>query len=236
MSAARSKGVRRHLRSAAGRGRAIALFGGAFDPIHTGHLVVAQAAARRFHLSAIHFIPSRWPPHKPAADLTPFPHRYAMVTLACAGNAKFLPSLAEAGLDGTRQVFYSIDTVDEFLNRMLRPGDRLYFLVGADAFCEIPSWKSYEELLDRCDFIVASRPGLALEALRSVIPPELLGCPPAKARSVIALRKTAVHLLASVSSRISSTEIRRRVSRGQSIHGLVPAAVEEYILKQALYR
>jgi len=216
--------------------RKIALFGGSFDPIHVGHLAVAHAAQRRFDLDEVYFIPSGRPPHKHRHNLAPFPHRFAMVALACAENPRFVQSLAEAGSDlSGRQVFYSIDTVRHFGQRFRRHGDHLYFILGADSFLEIPTWKEYEALLGSCDFIAASRPGFRTDMLRLVIPPELLGRTPALDPRAIALRRTCVYLLDTVRSGVSATEIRRRLQRGQSIHGLVPARVEEYICKQALY-
>lgn len=214
--------------------RAIAIFGGTYDPIHAGHLAVAEAAERKFRLDATYFVPSSRPPHKSRQELASFTHRYAMVALGCAGHTRFLPSLAEAPPDGTPHVFYSIDTARKF--RRDNPGDRLYFIVGADSFLELPTWRSYEALLDSCDFIVSSRPGFQLDALRLVIPPEMLGRTASRDPNTIALRKSAIHLLTTVASQISSTEIRRRCQRKQSIHALVPASVEDYIHKQALYR
>ena len=227
--------------SAHGRPRKIALFGGSFDPVHVGHLAVARAAQRRFHLDEVHFIPSGRPPHKHRHILAPFPHRYAMVALACADNPHFVASLAEAGPDlSGREVFYSIETVRHFRRVFHRPGDRVFFILGADSFLEIPTWKEYEALLGSCHFIVASRPGFRTEALRLVVPPELLGSPAARGADAdprgIALRRTTVYLLDAVASQISATEVRRRLHHGQSIHRLVPPCVEEYIEKQALYR
>lgn len=220
--------------------RSVALFGGTFDPIHAGHIAVAQAAQRRFHLDAIYFVPSSHPPHKSKPALTPFIHRFSMVALACAGHAAFVPSLAEAPVDSAAShIFYTIDTVRRF--RREHPDDRLYFILGADQFLEIPTWRQYESLLDACDFIIASRPGFRLDALRLVIPPEKLGRtagttgPASSDPHKIILRKSEVHLLTTVSSHISSTEVRHRLAKHQSIHGLVPAPVEEYILGQALY-
>jgi nicotinate-nucleotide adenylyltransferase len=221
--------------SAESHRRSVALFGGTFDPVHAGHIAVAQAAKRRFHLDAIHFIPSSQPPHKTKLALTPFVHRYAMVALACTEHQSFLPSLAEAELDGAApHVFYTIDTVRRF--RREHPDDHLFFIVGADQFLEIPTWKDYEALLDACDFIIASRPGFRLEALRLVVPPEKLGRTPAPDPHKVVLRKSVIHLLTTVASHVSSTEIRERLEKGQSVRGLVPARVEEYILSQALYR
>jgi nicotinate-nucleotide adenylyltransferase len=222
-----------HKPAGAAHRRSIAIFGGTFDPIHSGHIAVAQAAQRRFHLDAIHFIPSSRPPHKSQEELTPFIHRYTMVALGCADHPGFLPSLAEAPTPHSH-VFYSIDTVRKF--RRERPDDHLYFIIGADQFLEFPTWKNYEQLLDSCDFIVASRPGFRLEALRLIVPPEKLGRSSGHDQHKIVLRKSVVHLLTTVASHVSSTEVRERLQRHQGIHGLVPSRVEEYILGQALYR
>lgn len=225
--------------------RRIALFGGSFDPIHNGHLAVARAADRRFNFDEIHFIPASRPPHKLKQHLAPFPHRFAMVALACIDHPHFVPSVAEAGEDfaGT-QLHYSVDTVRYFRHAYHGHGDRIYFIVGADAFLDIPMWKEYETLLGLCDFIVANRPGIRPEALKLVIPPDLLVRNGARAgpngvhdsKAVAHLQETSVYLLETVASEVSATDIRRRAHRGQSIHGLVSARVEEYILKQGLYR
>jgi len=215
--------------------RSIAIFGGTFDPIHSGHLAVAEAAQQRFHLGAIYFVPSSRPPHKQREKLAEFSHRYAMVALAVSGHSKFVPSLVEASPEsGKSEAFYSIDTVRRF--RREHPRDRIYFILGADSFLEITIWKNFEALLDSCDFIIASRPGFRIDALRQVLPPRMLGDRPVREPNAIALRKSTVHLLTAVSSEVSSTEIRRRRKSGASIHALVPEGVEDYILKQALYR
>jgi len=223
------------------RERRIALFGGTFDPIHVGHLAVARAAERRFHLDEIHFIPTGRPPHKHRSGMASYADRYAMVALACADHPRFIASLAESGAGHSgREVFYSVDTVRHFKQKFHGPGVHLYFLVGADSFLRIPTWKDYETLLGLCDFIVASRPGFKSDALRLVIPPELFARrgaahAPLDPRA-IALRRTAIYVLDTVSSHVSATEVRERLDSNQSIHGLVPPRVEEYINKQALYR
>ena len=240
MRAKRAKGNHRK----ANPGRRIGLFGGTFDPIHLGHIAVARAAERVFGLHQVIFIPVGHPPHKPASDLPPYEHRFGMVALACAGYPRFVTSLAESGYDGAEpRVCYSVDTVRQFREQFNQPGDRLYFIVGADSFLDLPAWKDYETLLDLCDFIVASRPGFRTDALRQVIPPRLLPLvepeaadPPANNPLAIPLLHTTVHLLDSVKSRVSATEVRHRLEHGRSIHGLVPPRVEEYIIKQALYR
>jgi nicotinate-nucleotide adenylyltransferase len=223
--------------------RRIALFGGSFDPIHNGHLAVARAADRRFNFDQIHFIPASRPPHKLKQHLAPFPHRYAMVALACTEHPHFVPSLSEAGEDfAGSQLHYSVDTVRYFRDTYHGHGDRIYFIIGADAFLDIPVWKEYESLLSLCDFIIANRPGIRAEALKLVIPPDLFAGPADKKETdppsqlVAQLRRTSVYLLENVASDISATDIRRRANKGQAIHGLVSARVEEYILKQGLYR
>jgi nicotinate-nucleotide adenylyltransferase len=170
-----------------------------------------------------------------------------MASLACSEHPHFVPSLAEAGEDfsGT-QLHYSVDTVRYFRHAYNTHGDRIFFIIGADAFLDIPVWKEYETLLGLCDFIVANRPGIRAEALRLVIPPDLIGRRDTKKNGeshahhppqvVAQLQNTSVYLLDSVSIDVSATEIRRRANRGQSIHGLVSVRVEEYILKQGLYR
>ncbi len=166
-----------------------------------------------------------------------------MVSLACTEHPHFVPSLAEAGedLSGT-QLPYSVDTVRYFRHVYHGHGDRLFFIIGADAFLDIPMWKEYETLLTLCDFIIANRPGIRPEALRLVIPPDLIARQDAKKETeqpspvVAHLHKTTIYLLENVSSDVSATDVRRHSQRGQSIHGLVSSRVEEYILKQGLYR
>jgi nicotinate-nucleotide adenylyltransferase len=214
-------------------GRSIAIFGGTFDPIHSGHLAVAHTAMQRLHLDAIYFVASGNPPHKPKRRPALFAHRYAMVALACDGHRGYIASLAEA--PGAKDaVSYSLDTVRDFHREF--SGARLHFIVGADSFLQLPTWHRYEQLLEACDFVVANRPGFHMERLAEAVPPrQLPKFEPANPR-IIALQKTIIHLLPSVRSDISATGVRRRVRAGESIQGLVPKAVEEYILKQALYR
>jgi len=221
-------------------GRRIALFGGTFDPIHFGHVAVARAAERRFHLDCVYFIPSSRPPHKAASELCAYEHRFAMVALACSAHPRFVPSLAEASMNGASgRIFYSIDTVRHFRQEFNRPGDRIFFMMGADSFLDLHAWRDYDQLLQLCDFVVANRPGFRIERLREVIPPDLLApsqANPKRDSRVIPLRDTAVYLLETVASHVSATDVRQRIERGRPVRGLVPPRVEEYITKQALYR
>ncbi|MBI4442595.1 MAG: nicotinate (nicotinamide) nucleotide adenylyltransferase, partial [Acidobacteria bacterium] len=152
----------------------VALFGGTFDPIHSGHLSAAQAALKSFALDRILFVPTGVPPHKRNRPLTPFAHRYAMVALACAEAPQFHPSLLEATAGPGGEPNYSIATVRQ-VAAVLSPQDRLYFLIGADAFLEIAEWHESSVLLDACDFIIVSRPGFSIREIEKVIPPEMYG-------------------------------------------------------------
>ena len=162
----------------------IGIFGGSFDPIHRGHLTLAQAAASRYSLRQVLFVPANVPPHKQKQPLTAFIHRYAMVALATQDEKRFVPSLLEApefvtnnvgtaapGCPGERSsaaVNYSIDTVRR-LKRTLKKSDRLFFLIGMDAFRDVAKWREARALLGECDFIVASRPGYSLAGRGRVV-------------------------------------------------------------------
>jgi nicotinate-nucleotide adenylyltransferase len=111
--------------------------------------------------------------------------------------------------------------------------------MGADSFLDLHAWKDYTELLKLCDFVVANRPGFPGRRFREIVPLELLVPSSAKARSdtrIIRLQDTAVYLLDTVASDVSATDVRQRMERGESVRGLVPPRVEEYITKQSLYR
>jgi nicotinate-nucleotide adenylyltransferase len=211
----------------------IALFGGTFDPIHAGHLAAARAAVRRFRLNRILFVPTGNPPHKIHNHLTDYVRRYAMVTLACAGESRFVPSTLEApAANGLPH--YSIDTV-RAVRRKLRPNDRLFFLLGVDAFLDLPHWKDFRRLLALAEFIVVSRPGFNAGDIGSIAPLHKL---PARRKvqtgGTMRLRH-GVHLLNGVDAPVASRDIRQAIATGQAMTNLVPPLVEEYILKEGLY-
>jgi nicotinate-nucleotide adenylyltransferase len=230
----------------------IALFGGTFDPVHAGHVQAAHAAARKFRLDRVLFIPTGNPPHKHGDRLTSFPERYSMVVLACAGDQRLIPSLLEAPTP-EGEPCYSIDTVRK-VRRSLHKSDRLFFLIGVDAFLELPSWKEYRRLLDLVDFIVVSRPGFDANEIRKVVQEAMVasgGTPhhplvPSSVRrglrggagrpDVIRLRRSTLHVLRGVHMPVASRDIREAIGSGRSVTGLVPPLVEEYILKEGLYR
>ncbi len=212
----------------------IALFGGTFDPIHAGHLQAATVAAREFQLDQILFIPTANPPHKFRDQHTPFPHRFAMVALACAEDRRFVPSLLEApSPDGRPQ--YSIATVRK-VKKSLGSSALLFFLIGVDAFLDLPQWKEYRRLLDLIDFIVVSRPGFESTDISKVVPRGLLRADPGNARpDVVRLRHTTLSILRGVEAPVASRDIREAVRAGRGVAGLVPRLVEQYILKEGLY-
>src|SRR5579862_4583629 len=214
----------------------VALFGGSFDPIHSAHLAVAHAAIKKFKLDRVIFIPSGSPPHK-TRSLAPFAHRFAMVALACSNDPKLVLSIAESGPDQLgRSVIYSVDTVKEFRKKYRANAVQLFFILGADQFLGISTWKNCDTLLGLCDFIVANRPGFDLKKLRHAVPKHLLvpvssGAKAKRQNSKrelphIALRSTTIFPLESVAHNISATDIRRRLKRNQTISALVPRAVE----------
>jgi len=229
----------------------IALFGGTFDPIHSGHVQAARAAASEFRLDRILFVPTGKPPHKHGDHLTSFPQRYAMTVLACAGDARLIPSLLEAPTPEGKPC-YSIDTVRK-VRRSLQKSDRLFFLIGVDAFLELPHWKEYRRLLDLVDFIVVSRPGFDSDEIRKVVAeavtpsgaaqdhPLIPSSPRRGLRGGVAkpdtiqLRHSTLHVLRGVHMPVASHAIRKAIGVGQSVTGLVPPLVEEYILKEGLY-
>jgi len=211
----------------------IAIFGGAFDPIHSGHVQAAKAAVRRLRLNKVLFVPTGCPPHKTGNGLIDYHHRFAMVALACAEDSRFVPSTLEspelhAGPN------YSIDTVRR-AKRMLKPGDSLYFLIGLDALIDLPHWKQFRQLLDLTDFIVVSRPGFDSREVEKSLPRELLDQRPRRNSRQIRLRRTTLHILPHVEVPVASTDLRNAIRRKQSIKGMVPPMVEEYILKEGLY-
>lgn len=226
------------------------LFGGTFDPIHKGHLALARAARDHFDLGRIEFVPSNVPPHKSQQPMASYFHRYAMVALATMGEKTFLPSLLEApeikSADSARRktpdANYSIDTVLRF-KTTLKKADRLFFLIGIDAFKDIAKWREPERLFRECEFIVASRPGYSLADVANALPekirPRAAATKPfAKqlATGDLALAGATLHLLADVDEQASATAIRQAVKAKRSLAKFLDPAVAEYIRKNGLYK
>jgi nicotinate-nucleotide adenylyltransferase len=213
----------------------VAIFGGTFDPVHAGHLQAAKVATRKLRLDRILFVPTGCPPHKIADGLTEFHHRYAMVALACAGNPRFVPSPLEAP-DSNRGPHYSIDTARR-VSRLLGHRDQPYFLIGVDAFLDLPHWKQFRRLLDLVNFVVVSRPGFDSREIYGVVPSGLIRKrQTTAASSVVRLRHTTLYILQGVEVPIASHDIRQAVRRRKSVAAYVPPLVEQYILKAGIYR
>ncbi|MCC7234423.1 MAG: nicotinate (nicotinamide) nucleotide adenylyltransferase [Bryobacterales bacterium] len=185
---------------------AYAVFGGTFDPVHTGHIAVAQAAAARFALAEVLLIPAGNPPHKEGRTRTPFVHRLRMAGLACAGQAGLRVSAMEEGSARS----YSIHTIERLKRE--RPHDRMYFLIGADAFSEIKTWYRWRDVLAEVEFIVVSRPGSDYDI-------------PEGAR---------IHRLDDVEIPVSSSAIREQLRSGSTPAALAPAVLD-YIRANGLY-
>ena len=236
----------------------IGIFGGTFDPIHRGHLALAQAARERCQLKQVHFVPANIPPHKQDQPRSSYFHRFAMVVLATANEKAFLPSTLEApetaGMaaagKGSRQrrpeapeaANYSIDTVRRF-KLSLGKSDRLFFLIGIDAFRGIAKWREPEALFRECEFIVASRPGYSLADVANALPERLRPAPAVTkpfqkqaAKGDLVLPGVTVHLLEGVNQDISATAIRAAASKGKPLTRYVDPPVAAYINKMRLYR
>ena len=223
----------------------IALFGGTFDPIHRGHITVAHAAIAALELKQVWFVPADIPPHKQKTPITSFYHRYAMVSLALTGQKELIPSLVEApdlNAAGERKPSYSVETVRR-VKKSLGKSDRLYFLIGMDAFKDIAKWYKAEELLAECEFIIAARPGFSLADVASSLPQKLR--PAAnitklfrqqKIEGPLVLPGATLHMLPETHEKVSATQIRAAAEKGAALKRLVPDAVAEYIQKEKLYR
>jgi nicotinate-nucleotide adenylyltransferase len=231
----------------------IGLFGGTFDPVHRGHMALARAARERCKLSRILFVPANIPPHKQRQPLLPFAHRYAMLALATAQEKEFAPSLLEGPEDSDPETTrkekpraerpnYTIDTVKR-LKQEFKKADRLFLLIGIDAFAEIAKWHQAEALFRECEFVIASRPGYSLADVANALPAALrprqeVTRPFHKqaATGDLVLSGVTVHLLDEVYQPISSTAIRQAAAAGKPLGRFVDPAVADYIKKMGLYK
>lgn len=238
----------------------IGLFGGTFDPVHRGHLALARAALEQCKLHRIHFVPANIPPHKQRQPLSPFVHRFAMLALATAAEKAFMPSLLEAPEEGaapartggrtssrrTKDVLekpnYTIDTVLR-LKRSFKAADKLFLLIGMDAFADIAKWHQSEALFRECEFVVASRPGYSLADVANALPQSLRPRPEVTrpfhkqpATGDLVLPGATIHLLADLHQPASATAIRQAAAAGKPLGRFVDAPVAEYIRKMGLYK
>ncbi|HVC21124.1 MAG TPA: nicotinate-nucleotide adenylyltransferase [Vicinamibacterales bacterium] len=211
----------------------LGILGGTFDPIHVGHLAVAEAARRALQLDRILIIPSHTPPHRTPEPGASAYHRFAMAAIAIADESGCLVSDMELAAGG---VSYTSRTLAR-LHEQGHPRGQLYFLTGADAFGEIATWKNYPALLDQAHFAVVSRPGCSVEDLRRRLP-DLAG------RMIDALGEplhppagggTAIFLIDAATPDVSGTAIRTRAAASESLSGLVTPGVEAHIRRHHLY-
>lgn len=186
----------------------IGILGGTFNPIHIGHLILAEEAREKLGLDKIIFVPAYFPPHKDNSDIAPAKERYAMLKLAIKKNCYLVVSDIEIKRDGRS---YTIDTLREF--KKIYPQDELYFIIGSDLLNYLDEWKDLEEIIKMVKFIVATRPGYPLEKIPSYI-------------STIPIRAVD----------ISGFAIRQAIKENRSFRYLVSEAVFKYILKKRLYK
>ncbi|MBF0620264.1 MAG: nicotinate-nucleotide adenylyltransferase [Candidatus Omnitrophica bacterium] len=185
----------------------IGLFGGTFDPVHLGHLLMARAAMEQMGLDKVIFIPSCVPPHKKAATLFTAPDRLKMILTAIKGIHEFEVSDFEISKGGKS---YSVDTVRHF-RELSDSADKLYFIVGGDAITQLDTWKDVDILKSMCSFVSVNRPGYPRGN-----------------------EKLKYHAVTMNGIEMSSTEIRKRILSGKSIQFLVPDAVLSYIKRHHL--
>ncbi len=215
----------------------LGLLGGTFDPVHNGHLAVAHHVMQTLRFDEIWFIPASVPPHKEGhgggREISSFTQRIAMLERAVSQYPAYVISDIEARRSAPS---YSIDTIQILLRQTGGQAD-LFFIIGADAFVEIATWKRYEELPTLISFVIISRPGFPPGKVEKVIRNSFAGYEYDPGRAVWTSRHTrgAFILQHMDPVPISSTAIRMKVKRGKNIAGLVPPAVADYIRQQKLY-
>jgi len=217
------------------------VFGGTFNPIHNGHLMVVERAIQRFFLDRLYIVPCRVPPHKFPAFLAPAAERLRMIQLALPADTRYRLSDAEIQRNGPS---YTIDTVNHFKTRII-PDATLFLIMGMDAFLEIHTWKSYRRLLDAAQPVVVSRRvegGMPTSAevsrMDGYIRRRFSGDYDFVEETFCWQRAgdNYIHLLPTQPIDISSSQIRRRIRAGKEITSLVPPKVNAYIEQKELYR
>ncbi len=191
----------------------IGLFGGTFDPVHVGHLVMAEQCREQAELDEVWFLPAARPPHKQDHPPTPFARRVEMLALAVAGNPNFRISEIENERAGPS---YTVDTLEELTRR--HPTHRWCFIIGSDSLPELPRWHLPERILELAELVVVGRPGSPL--------------PEVETRETAGRFRVVHSPLVDVASR----DLRRRVAEGRSLRYLVPRAVEIFIQTHRLYQ
>ncbi|MFH1714908.1 MAG: nicotinate-nucleotide adenylyltransferase [Elusimicrobiota bacterium] len=187
----------------------IGIFGGSFNPIHNGHLIIAEAVRQKFDLEQIIFVPAGKPPHKSIKGLAPALDRYRMIAVSIADNKYFRVSPLE--LSGEYR--YTYQAIEYFKAKYSK--DKIYFIIGADSFLAINKWRKKEALLDMCEFIVIKRIGSEIKNTNKL------------------LKK--VKYAQDIQQGISATDIRKKCAEKKSIKYLAPRKIEEYIKRHKLY-
>ncbi|HKY04362.1 MAG TPA: nicotinate-nucleotide adenylyltransferase, partial [Blastocatellia bacterium] len=213
--------------------RRIGAYGGTFDPPHTGHLEVARAVFRSFALDELLLIPAYRPPHKRNSIISNSYHRYAMTVLATIEEAGLKVSTLEIDAPERPFTFETVERLKEIY------GDRasLYFVMGADSFEEINTWREPARLLAATNLVVAARPGheISTSHVAGRFAPKVVDL---RGQTEAPSEDGCCHIYLTdyVQKDVSSTEIRRRVAEGEPVDGLVPEAVADYIKRYELYR
>ena len=221
------------------RRKRTAIYGGTFDPVHSGHLEVAKRVASLFELDGVLFIPAQLPPHKQACEVTSAMHRYAMLALATQNEPQLLLSMFEIESSGVR---YTVETLAHF-QMALGGSVELFFLMGADSWTEITTWREWERVLTMTNHIVVTRPGYPLSATHvgptmadRVI--DLRGQGRAEILRALDTADNRIYITDAAVVDVSATEIRVAVQEGrfEQLGTMVPGAVADYIKKYGLYR
>lgn len=197
----------------------IGVFGGTFDPVHMGHLILAEQCRDQAGLDEVWFLPSYHPPHKAAAAVTRFEQRCDMLELAVAGHPAFRIDRIEKELPPPS---YTAETLAELHRR--HPGDDFALLMGSDGLPDLPGWYEPRKVIERASLVVVPRPGVMLWTADRLA--KALGVP----AEAVRLRYVACPMID-----IASRELRRAVADGMSVRYLVPRAVEEYVRDRNLY-
>jgi nicotinate-nucleotide adenylyltransferase len=209
----------------------IGILGGTLDPIHLGHIDAAVAAREALRLDRVLIIPAHVPPHRSEPASSPF-HRFAMAAIAVEGVDGLAVSDLELTAPGPS---YTADTLVRIRESLALQTSQIFFITGADAFAEIETWSRYPAVLELANFVVVSRPGMSLQALRQRLPalkdrmrlPRMTAAPPGD--------DTWIFLVDAPTADVSSTEVRRRIAERRPLSGLVPPGVEQHIARHALY-
>ncbi len=218
----------------------IGIFGGTFNPVHMGHIIVAEEVKKGFDLDQICFIPASIPPHKKKKKVARASDRLEMIKLAISDYEDFTVSDIELKRSGPS---YTIDTLNHF-KKAFSEETRFYFMVGMDAFLDIDTWKSFRKLFDVTPFVVMSRPGVIdgkgeekIKILKNILVSKV--SPDyrfnASQNAFFDPEKKPVYLFDVTPVDISATMIRRKISEGESIDSLVPVKVKEFIESKGLY-